>query len=665
MNHTFHIPVLGLGYSIDTPLKVARYGITSVVSIVDDELTERMRQFHAQENKVDYTPIAKTEEDSRAKRITAYLNLLAELVASQFEQLKLQSFAAGNDIHNYFQLLPERSALKKLYLKMLTLSDSLEKKFLEKEIRSGMRPGGIDVNIMSKVDKVNYNAAGEALGNDYTDALAAMRGFANSNLESSVIISAGLNPRLYVYMEGCADFYPSAKGESRKKIVLKVSDYRSALIQAKMLAKKGLWVAEFRVESGLNCGGHAFATEGLLLGPILEEFKQKRSELYEELFHIYEAALLAKYRTAEIGDVEGRVVEGHIKGHTLANDVAHSAVSEGFLEGHAPGDRVANSGTAEGGVVKGQAPGGYFGKSYTVAAPAAFKITAQGGIGTAEEHNFLMDYYQLDAAGWGSPFLLVPEVTNVDEQTLEALANASAEDFYLSNSSPLGVLFNNFRKSSSEEQRLQRIAKGRPGSPCNKKFLSTNTEFTESPICTASREYQHLKIRELDKQELEPSEFNDRFEAITEKVCLCEGLCTSAYIKNRLLKPRENTAVSICPGPNLSYFSRVYSLKEMVAHIYGREEITFKMSRPNLFINELNLYVDYLKKDIALQLKDLNTKKAKYFEKFSEQLFKGIEYYRSIIPALKFSTLAQVQELQNQLMKAEVKLRLISQDIQR
>jgi hypothetical protein len=650
MNHTFHIPVLGLGYSIDTPLKVARYGITSVVSIVDDELTERMRQFHAQENKVDYTPIAKTEEDSRAKRITAYLNLLAELVASQFEQLKLQSFAAGNDIHNYFQLLPERSALKKLYLKMLTLSDSLEKKFLEKEIRSGMRPGGIDVNIMSKVDKVNYNAAGEALGNDYTDALAAMRGFANSNLESSVIISAGLNPRLYVYMEGCADFYPSAKGESRKKIVLKVSDYRSALIQAKMLAKKGLWVAEFRVESGLNCGGHAFATEGLLLGPILEEFKQKRSELYEELFQIYEAALLAKHRTAEIGDVEGRVVDGLIEGHTPANNVAHSDVSEGPAAGNTEEDHLRKA---------------YSEKGYTVAEPAAFRITAQGGIGTAEEHNFLMDYYQLDAAGWGSPFLLVPEATNVDEQTLEALANASAEDFYVSNSSPLGVLFNNFRKSSSEEQRLQRIAKGRPGSPCNKKFLSTNTEFTETPICTASREYQHLKITELDKQELEPSVYKDRFEAITEKVCLCEGLCTSAYIKNKLLKPRENTAVSICPGPNLSYFSRIYSLKEMVSHIYGREEITFKMSRPNLFINELNLYVDYLKKDISLQLKDLNTKKAKYFEKFSEQLFKGIEYYRSLIPELKLSTMIQVQELQNQLINAEVKLRMITQDIQR
>ena len=39
--HSFHIPVLGVGYSVDTPLKVARYGISSVMSIVDDALLEK------------------------------------------------------------------------------------------------------------------------------------------------------------------------------------------------------------------------------------------------------------------------------------------------------------------------------------------------------------------------------------------------------------------------------------------------------------------------------------------------------------------------------------------------------------------------------------------------------------------------------------------------
>ena len=56
--------------------------------------------------------------------------------------------------------------------------------------------------------------------------------------------------------------------------MLKVSDFHSAVVQGKFLAKRGLWVSEYRIESGLNCGGHAFATKGLLLGPILDEFQR-------------------------------------------------------------------------------------------------------------------------------------------------------------------------------------------------------------------------------------------------------------------------------------------------------------------------------------------------------------------------------------------------------
>ena len=61
MIHKFHIPVLGLGYSVDTPLKVARYGISSVVSVVDDELIERMREYHSKKNGEPYHAITKTE----------------------------------------------------------------------------------------------------------------------------------------------------------------------------------------------------------------------------------------------------------------------------------------------------------------------------------------------------------------------------------------------------------------------------------------------------------------------------------------------------------------------------------------------------------------------------------------------------------------------------
>lgn len=588
MNHTFHIPVLGLGYSIDTPLKVAKYGISSVVSIVDDELTERMRKFHSEKNNENYVLIDKKETDSRAVRITSYLNLLHKLIKEQFNSLLSEPAETGTALDTYFELLPDQSLLKTKYKEVQGITDLKERESAFETLKSQLKPGNIDVNIMSKVDKANYNVKDEYLGDDYTDALAAMRGFANSDLNASVIISAGLNPRLYTYMEKCADFYPDGSGTLNKTIILKVSDFRSAMIQAKMLAKKGLWVSEFRVESGLNCGGHAFATEGFLLGPILEEFKEKRSSLVVELFDIYKTALATK-------------------------DIS------------------------------------------IVSSPQQ-KITAQGGIGTAEEHQFLINYYQLDAAGWGSPFLLVPEATNVDDDTLNDLVNADHSDYYVSNSSPLGVLFNNFKKSSMEQLRLERIAKGRPGSPCTKKFLSTNTEFTALPICTASREYQNLKLKELEKQELTAENRKQQFDAITEKICLCEGLCSSTYLKHDILKPKESKAVSICPGPNLAYFSGKYTLKEMIQHIYGKTNLLESVSRPNLFINELNLYVDYLKKDISLQLDELSVKKAKYFSKFKEQLLQGIAYYQELIPELKKQSNIALSEMQQQLQLAESKL---------
>lgn len=578
MQHTFHIPVLGLGYSIDTPLKVAKYGISSVISIVDDELTERMRKHHAQTNNEPYQFITKDAPDSRSTRITAYLNLLNTLVNKQLDELKTLDFEEGNDLSKYFELLPESSTLKLRFKFMQQLTQGDEKQKLQNELKNSIVAGNIDVNIMSKVDKANYHE-GTYLGDENTDALAALRGFAKSTLNSAVTISAGLNQRLYSYLEIFSDFFPNDKGEFPKQIILKVSDYRSAIIQAKVLAKKGLWVSEFRIESGLNCGGHAFATDGLLMGPILQEFKEKRLELHAELFKIYSDILRAK----EIN----------------------------FDSDWKPEQRV----------------------------------TYQGGIGTADEHQYLINHYQLDAAGWGSPFLLVPEATNVDEQTLNDLATSLENDFYLSNSSPLGVPFNNFRKSSAELQRLERIAKNRPGSPCTKKYLCSNTEFTLEPICTASRQYQNLKLKQLKALNLQPDDLKKKTDLITEKVCLCEGLCSSAYLKTDILKQKENKAVSICPGPNIAYFSKQYTLNEMVGHIYGRNDLLKNIDRPNVFIKELGLYVSYLKKEIETFISDLNIqrgdsnsqmdksslKKTQYFTKFCTQLIEGINYYHDMI----------------------------------
>ena len=399
--HSFHIPVMGIGYTIDTPLKVAQYGIDSVISLVDDMLLEKLRKMYCERYQQPYEAITEAVEDFRAKRITAYLDLIHDLAKAKFEQIQNMTEEAQGDFKKYIDLLPNTAEIKQRFqgVEMPKIDfDSIKNWF-----GSRLSMGSIDVNIMTKVDKENYRNK-EKLPTEYNDAHAALRGFAKSKLNSSVVLSAGMNPRLYSYMDNFDDFFPTENGTLNKKIILKVSDYRSALVQGKFLAKKGLWVSEYRIESGLNCGGHAFATEGYLLGPVLAEFKENRAVLVEQVNAVLVKALADNNRVVP---------------NTLL----------------------------------------------------PIKITAQGGVGTAEEHDFLLEHYGIDSVGWGSPFLLVPEATTVDDNTRQQLAKAKEKDLYLSGISPLGVPFNNMRGNTKDAEKFELIAKGRPGSACPKKYV--------------------------------------------------------------------------------------------------------------------------------------------------------------------------------------------------
>jgi hypothetical protein len=587
--HTFHIPVMGLAFTIDTPIKVARFGISSAVSIIDDKIAEEMRKYYCEQNGEPFVQIDQQEVDSRARRITAYLDLLNRIIIKQVEKMREEEFEKGNDLVKYFEMLPPNSMERVVYDGMKRTENEEEKMAMQDILRKKTAVGAIDVNIMTKCDKTNYDKNGDALSAEYSDAMSALRGFANSQLSSSVVFSAGMNPRLFTYCGTFKDFFPNENGKLKKKIILKVSDYRSAEVQGKILAKKGLWVSEFRIESGLNCGGHAFATDGFLLGPILEEFKIKKNTLTNELFLLCNASLAQKG-------------------------------IHGFRQ------------------------------------PPITKLSVQGGIGTANENNFLLEYYQVDSTGWGSPFLLVPEATNVDDDTLDQLVSAKKEDYYLSNSSPLGVPFNNFRNSSADKDREMRIAKRRPGSPCYNKYLSFNTEFTDKPICTASREYQNLKIKQLKEKELPENVLSGEIKKVMEKECICRGLGSAVFLKNKIPPPHGLSSVSICPGPNLAYFSKRFSMHEMIDHIYGRKNILNSLQRPNFFINELNLNVDYLKKEIAKNILSYTAKQEKQLQSFKENLLAGIQYYKSLALSMARETEAYRQCFHEALLNFEIDL---------
>lgn len=560
--HNFHIPVMGLAYTIDTPIRVAHFGISSVISIIDDEITERMRNFYSKKFNLNFSPISKKMDDYRAKRITAYLNMVDDLVNERFKSFKEELADKKNTLKNFIDILPNTSKIKEELQHFLSQKDTLGTAF-KSFIDQHLSPGNIDVNIMTKVDKENF-VKKQQLPVIYNDAHASLRGFANSKIGASMVLSAGMNPRLYSYIESFEDFYPDESNYLKKKIILKVSDFRSAMIQGNFLAKKGLWVSEYRIESGLNCGGHAFATEGLLLGPILEEFKIRKNELYESAHTLMTAALRMKNK-------------------------------------------------------------------FVPTQPLEMKITVQGGVGTAEEHHFLLENYSVDSIGWGSPFLLVPEATAVDSETRKLLVKAKEDDFYLSNLSPLGVLFNTVKGCSNENLRKANVQKKRFGSSCPKKLLALSKEYSPEGICTASKKYQDLKLKELysERESTESENFKLRTNEITEKACLCVGLVNSAYIEHGLEIKGEKQGVVICPGPNLAYFNKEVSLAQMVKHIYGNDNILPDSYRPNLFINELKMYVEYLKKNSAESFPVTDAVQKKW-KTFRQNLLNGIKYYENL-----------------------------------
>ncbi len=558
--HTLHIPVMGTGFTNDTPLKVAAYGLSSVISLVDDLLLEQTREHYCREGGEDFEPIGSTAPDGRARRITAFLNYVDEQVRRRVAALRQSSFDRPDGIRRYFELLPDTAPSRRSYRRAQAMPEGPEKRWALDALREQVVAGSIDVNIMTKVDG-DKDERGALRPAGQSDALAALRGFARSTLSGAVIFSAGVNPRLFAQLAELDDFYPKDDGTFRKRITLKVSDFRSALIQGKMLARRGLWVSEYRIESGLNCGGHAFPTDGVLLGPILEEFRTGREQLTTGLLPSFERGL----RTA----------------------------------GRCPPQ-----------------------------IPPTVRITVQGGIGTASEDAFLREHYGLDGTGWGSPFLMVPEVTAVDRDTRLKLLRATPDEVALSWSSPLGVRFWTLTTSDSEQARRDRIAGGLPGAVCTKRYLALNDEFGEVPLCPGSRVYQKRKLRLLESQGPVCSDVRERLQA---PACICTDLGGSFQ---RLHGIDSDAAPAICPGPNLLNFQREMTLEELLGHIYGRTNVLCNTERPHMFLGELRLYLNYLREQFELLGTPLEAKSLSDLQAFAGALLEGITYYEGLAPEL-------------------------------
>ena len=115
--------------------------------------------------------------------------------------------------------------------------------------------------------------------------------------------------------------------------------------------------------------------------------------------------------------------------------------------------------------------------------------------------------------------------------------------------------------------------------------------------------------------------------------------------------------MAICPGPNMAYFSKELSLKEMINHIYGKINVVDTDNRPHMFIKELKMYVDYFVTKVD-EIKDSYSKKQeKYLNTFQKNMFEGIEYYHQLFSTFetnKEGLLHDLEQLKQEFFNIEI-----------
>ena len=120
--HSFHIPVMGTGFTIDTPVRVAKYGISSVIPLVDDVLVEQVRKYHCEKHGEPYEEISNSNQDARALQDRGLLESGGPSSQTAGRGLASLALEEGSDITRYFEMLPE-TPLKQAYDEMLATTD--------------------------------------------------------------------------------------------------------------------------------------------------------------------------------------------------------------------------------------------------------------------------------------------------------------------------------------------------------------------------------------------------------------------------------------------------------------------------------------------------------------------------------------------------------------
>ena len=265
----------------------------------------------------------------------------------------------------------------------------------------------------------------------------------------------------------------------------------------------------------------------------------------------------------------------------------------------------------------------------------------------------------MDGTGWGSPFLLVPEACPVDAQLRQRLAEAKSDDLELGNNSPMGVPFNTLKNSPAHINAQERIAMGKPGSGCPKGYVKIRHDYGEE-LCAASNKFQTKRLEEIEASDMSETDKAKARKAALEPLCICHQLGNSALIELGLAR-YKGAPQSICPGPNIAWYNGIYSLDQMIDHIYGRIDKNLEShERPHMFASEAMMNMNYLEAELS---KSNTAKEAKALLKFHTNLAEGIEDCGVVAESTPYQS-ENLNSLKEFVQKAKLHLDEIKQSIQ-
>jgi hypothetical protein len=106
------------------------------------------------------------------------------------------------------------------------------------------------------------------------------------------------------------------------------------------------------------------------------------------------------------------------------------------------------------------------------------------------------------------------------------------------------------------------------------------------------------------------------------------------------------------------------NLKEITDHIYGRINVISRTDRPNMFIKELNIYIDYLNNKIDEARDSMSVKQEKYLTSFASNLNDGINYYHNLFDEVKHKYEDTKSTIHDELAASRKALSLLSFEIE-